>query len=210
MSWGQSITLSVEPQPGRAQAWRAFWDVWERLRRGMSANLRRKPCRRVLSYGELQAQEHWSLYDRRYISGQAERGRFMYFFDDEQGNANVYCEVMAHWTHLTFFLLYDEVEAIFARRGYTLRTPRPELDALVRAPVDAPLVVAQQYVNQVVADAGSPRGWRLAVDLSGPKEGQLTAKERAHADAVFASRLCACDYCEKLRRGELAPRRAGA
>ncbi|MCA9635731.1 MAG: hypothetical protein KC420_06835, partial [Myxococcales bacterium] len=195
MPWPQTFTLEIgrSGSASRQGAIDAYWDAWECLRRGMSANLRRKPARRVLDYAELQASEHWRSYDLGRFMRMSDEGSLSYFFDDEQGNANVYCEVMAHWTHLTFFLLYDEVEAIFARRGYTLRTPRPELDALVRAPVDAPLVVAQQYVNQVVADAGSPRGWRLAVDLSGPKEGQLTAKERAHADAVFASRLCACD-----------------
>ena len=203
VSWDQRLTLNVTPKADNTFAWRLFWDVWERLRRGMSANLRRKPCRSVLTYATIQAQEHWVSYGSSYIRDDAARGRFTYFFNDEQGNADVYCQVATHWMTLTLGLLYEEVERMFRRRGYELLTPRPDVAALARTPVKEPLFVAQKYVNQLVPWPESPSGWYMRADLSGPSEDRLTAEERAHAEAVFASRLCACDYCERLRAGSL-------
>lgn len=202
MPWPQTFTLEIgrSGSASRQGAIDAYWDAWECLRRGMSANLRRKPARRVLDYAELQASEHWRSYDLGRFMRMSDEGSLSYFFDDEQGNANVYCAVVPHWLTLVLGIRYDEVKKAVWRSGYWLKTPRPDPAALAAAEVDAPLVEVDKFVAHLVP-ARAGEGWSLEVDLLAPPTSKISAAERARLDAVFAARRCMCDLCQKLRAG---------
>lgn len=200
MRWPQSFDLGVtrSEHATREGGYYAFWNAWEVLRRGMSANLRRKPARRVLSYAGLQASEHWREYDRSYILGMVDRGVFQYFFDDEQGNADVYCGVVPHWLELVLGERYDAVKQALWRTGYIINTPRPDPKAIANTEVTSPFVEVEKFVAEV-RPAHEGDGWRLAVDLSAPPASKLSDDDKARLDRVYAGKRCMCDYCLKLR-----------
>jgi hypothetical protein len=203
MRWPQVFHLEVErsARATREGGYAAYWRAWEELRRGMSANLRRKPCRRVLRYAELQASEHWREYDRSWILRMGDKGFFSYFFDDEQGNANVYCGVVPHWIEIALGLRYDKVADALGRVGYVLKHPRPDLAAIAAAEVEAPLVEVAGFVARLAPMRAGEGGWELEVDIGAPPASALEedADERARLDRVFSGKRCMCDFCAKLR-----------
>ncbi len=201
MSWPQCFNLSITKRPNTPgnDSYGAFWNAWQCLRRGMSANLRRKPCRKVLTYAEIQASDHWWEYDRNYITQMAEGGVLSYFFSDEQGNANVYCGVAPHWMEIVLGQRYDEIKRTLTRCGYVLESPRPDLAAIAAAVVDSPFVEVDKFVAQLMPNSAG-EGWELDVDLSATPASQVGPKERARLDKIFAAKRCMCDFCQKLRK----------
>lgn len=203
MSWPQVFHIQVErsARATREGGFAAYWRAWEELRRGMSANLRRGPCRRVLRYAELQASERWGAYDRSWILRMGDKGFFTYFFDDEQGNADVYCCVVPHWLEIALGLRYDRVAAAIARVGYVLKEPRPDLAAIAAAEVEAPFVEVAGFVARVAPRRSGEEGWQLDVDVGAPPASALDDDDEARTrlDRVFAGKRCVCDFCSKLR-----------
>lgn len=198
MHWPQKFVVEVTRKTPNILGKNAFWDGWECLRRGMSAELRRKPERKVLSYAKLQASEHWWEYPADTFKQANVEGRFSYWFDDEQGNASVYCGVVPHWMELILGLRYEAVCQAYKRVGYLVRTPQPDPVAIATRPTERPLITVQKHVCQLVPST-SPSGWKLDADLDGPAEGSLSAADAARCTEVFQRKLCACDLCSKLR-----------
>ncbi len=201
MRYPDTVDLEIEPLRALPPSWgrAAFWSAWEALRAGMSANLRSKAGRRVLAYAEMQAQCHWAEWDEL-IDERAAKGRLRYFFSDEQGNADVASQAVPHWISLVLGLRRDKIAAAVRRNLHRLVTPAPDVQALVDAPVAAPIVVIDQHVCQLCAAPERARGWRLRTDINARFRAEdLSSKTLARLDALFKAERCACELCQKVR-----------
>lgn len=193
----QNFVLEVTPNPD-GSAVLAFHRAWEVLRRGMSAQLRKRSARRVLAYAEAQARHYWAE-QRNHVRAMGRSGRFSYWFSDEQGNADGYCTLVPHWMGIVLSQRYAQVQGAMAAGGYTLTTPQPDLTALVAAPIEAPFVVTRDYYASLEPSARTEQGFELQSDLSGPPWEDLSAEEQGALVEVFSRGLCTCALCEGLR-----------
>lgn len=193
LRWADTKTISLTPTNPTLELDDLQAEIWYKISSTIFEYVYSDASKKVLDYMELETSMNFN--QTFFMNGTD----LIFFFSDEQGNADVSCVTVCHWFDLALGLKKQWFEDLLAESGYILESQYPDIKTILKAKTEQPLFELH-HNKEFLCQAYANPDTKIRSDMYGPLWHQLDFEQQEYVEIILSEKTCCCEFCTTLRR----------